>query len=309
MINRVGANSIVLCLVVCTTHTGSAESRCKQPLAQYAVCETANAFANELMRSRHLESVSVVQDVSTGALVLFAASQPAKLDVSTPVLPLSLSKVFLAASWWDHNEPDLKFESLHGTEGAENPAYRTRVNVHEILVGGSDSAGKQLAIALRKTIGTKGVLADLYRYGFNRGDESFWADVDTQWRRRLTPPPAHASLNGLNLEEWSSALSIGESHMTISALQVSRFLQAVGNDGLSCSPVALRITAGSSPKKKRPCMEPKRMMNKATAKQLMDAMQDTVKRGYRNRYLQHSEGDGLEHRREDRYRGRNWGSF
>jgi hypothetical protein len=34
-------------------------------------------------------AVTVVQQVSTGAVVLFAASEPDKLDVSTPVLPLS----------------------------------------------------------------------------------------------------------------------------------------------------------------------------------------------------------------------------
>jgi cell division protein FtsI/penicillin-binding protein 2 len=279
MLKRVRANSIIVCAVACSTYVTFAESRCKQALAQYAVCETANAFANELIESRHLEAVSVVQDVSTGALVLFAASEPAKLDVSTPVLPLSLSKVFLAASWWDHDEPDLKFESIHGTEGAQNPAYRRRVNVHEILVGGSDSAGEKMAIALRKAIGAEAVLADLYRYGFNQGNQLFWADVDPQWRKRLLPLPANAFLNGLNDDEWSSALSIGESHMSISVLQVSRFFQAVGNDGLSCWPVALRITEGSSQIKRRPCIGSKRMMNKATAIQLMDAIQDTVKRG------------------------------
>ena len=100
-------------------------------------------------------AVTVVQQVSTGAVVLFAASEPDKLDVSTPVLPLSLSKVFLAASWWDHNLSDREFESAHGTENAENPAYRKRVNAQEILVGGSDSAGIQMALALRKAVGDR----------------------------------------------------------------------------------------------------------------------------------------------------------
>jgi cell division protein FtsI/penicillin-binding protein 2 len=98
----------------------------------------------------------------------------------------------------------------------------------------------------------------------------------------LSPPPAHASLDDLTADEWSSALSIGESHMAISALQVSRFLQAVGNDGLSCAPVALRIAEGSSHQEKKRCIGPKHMMNKATATQLMDAMQDTVRRGTAN---------------------------
>jgi hypothetical protein len=204
--------------------------RCKEALAEHSVCESADSFAENQMRSRHLEAVSVVQDVSTGALVLFAASEPDRLDVSTPVLPLSLSKIFLAASWWDHNEPDLQFESRHGTVNAENPAYRKKVNAREILVGGSDSAGRQMAIALRKAVGTEVVLADLHRYGFNRENGKSWEDIDPEWKKRFAPQLANATINGLNDEEWSSALSIGESHMTISALQVSRFLQAVGND-------------------------------------------------------------------------------
>ena len=231
------------------------------------------------MRSRHLAAVSVVQQVSTGALVLFASSEPDKLDVSTPVLPLSLSKVFLAASWWDHNLPDRQFQSVHGTENAENPAYRKRVNVQEMLVGGSDSAGIQMALALRKAVGTGAVLDDLRRFGFNRSGQSFWAEIDPGWKARLRVQTANASLNNLNDQAWGSALSIGESHMTTSALQVSQFFQAVGNRGISCSPVALRLRENSHEVSRRGCIAPSRMMNVTTANRLMSAMLDTVKRG------------------------------
>jgi hypothetical protein len=190
-------------------------------------------------------AVTVVQQVGTGAVVLFAASEPDKLDVSTPVLPLSLSKVFLAASWWDHNLGDQEFESAHGTENAANRAYRKRVNAQEILVGGSDSAGIQMALALRKAVGTAAVLDDLSRFGFNRSDQSFWAELDPAWKIRLRIQAADASLNSLSDQAWGSALSIGESHMSISALQVSEFFQAVGDGGVSCSPVALRLRGSS----------------------------------------------------------------
>jgi cell division protein FtsI/penicillin-binding protein 2 len=256
-----------------------AATGCRQALAADSVCKTAVAFANGLMRSRHLVAVSVAQQVSTGALVLFAASEPDKLDVSTPVLPLSLSKVFLAASWWDHNLADREFESAHGTETAENPAYRKRVNAQEMLVGGSDSAGIQMALALRKAVGTEAVLGDLHRFGFNRSGQSFWAEADPEWKVRLRVQTADASLNDLSDQAWGSALSIGESHMTISALQVSQFFQAVGNGGVSCSAVALRLRENSHRVSKRACIAPSRMMNDTTAKRLMNAMLDTVKRG------------------------------
>ncbi|HXP07239.1 MAG TPA: hypothetical protein VN828_02025, partial [Acidobacteriaceae bacterium] len=147
------------------------------------------------MRSRHLVAVTVVQQVSNGALVLYAASEPDKLDVSTPVLPLSLSKIFLAASWWGRDLPDREFESAHGTENAANPAYRKWVNVQEMLVGGSDSAGMQMALALRKSVGTQAVLDDLRRFGFNRSGQSFWAEIDSEWKQRLQVQTADASFH------------------------------------------------------------------------------------------------------------------
>ncbi len=168
--NSLARKMILACALAWPYHGAFAESDCKRALTQHSVCERANSFAGDLMRSRHLVGTSVVQDVRTGALVISASSQPSKLDVSTQVLPLSLSKVFLAASWWDHKQPDLKFESSHGLENASNPAFRKWVNVREMLVGGSDSAGEQVAVALRKEVGTRAVLADLDRYGFNPGN-------------------------------------------------------------------------------------------------------------------------------------------
>jgi hypothetical protein len=43
-------------------------------LAQQAVCEPANMLAIRAMRNANIEAVSVMQDVATGALVVFAAS-------------------------------------------------------------------------------------------------------------------------------------------------------------------------------------------------------------------------------------------
>ncbi len=115
---------------------------CGNALVQRTVCGAANNRALEIMNGSQLEAITVIQDVQTGAIVAFAASEPSKLDVTTPVLPLSLSKVFLSASWWDNRQPDSSFDSTKGNAKAENPAYRSRVSVHETLVGGSDSAGR-----------------------------------------------------------------------------------------------------------------------------------------------------------------------
>jgi len=83
-----------------------APSACGGALRLLAVCKSANALALEEMNRRGVEAVTVVQEVASGALLVFAASRPAQLDVSTLVRPLSLAKVFLAASWWDRGRPD-----------------------------------------------------------------------------------------------------------------------------------------------------------------------------------------------------------
>jgi hypothetical protein len=108
--------------LVCSGSAGIAASGCREALSKHAVCEAANAVALDTMRSGHLEAVSVMQDVYSGALMVFAASQPSRLDASTQVLPLSLAKVFLAASWWDRRLPDL----LEGTPSGRSVDLRTR---------------------------------------------------------------------------------------------------------------------------------------------------------------------------------------
>lgn len=266
-----------------------AASPCADALRQGAVCEAANRHALGLMNGRSLEAFVVVQDVRTGALVAFAASRPSELDVTSPVLPLSVAKVLLSASWWDQGRPEASFESTKGSPTSKNPAYRSRVSVHEMLVGGSDSAGRQMAVALRESVGTEAVLEDLRRYGLGpKGgaarDESFWAELAPAWRERLTPAAGHTSLSAETGDaEWGDVLSIGESGLTVTGLHVSRFLQAVGNGGVMLPPSARE--AGQTPSAGRPGAsggrpgKAVRVMRESTALRLQAAMLDTVRRG------------------------------
>ena len=260
----------------------AAASGCHDALAQHAVCEPANALAVDEMKSRGVEAAVVVQDVASGALVVFAASQPSKLDVSTAVLPLSLSKVFLAACWWDHGQPDQLRDAASGKP----------VDVHEMLVTGSDSDGREVAAALRDAVARHTVVADLQKFAFSPLDGSFWAEIDPQWKKRLTPEAASTDIDVLDPKEWSSALSIGESHMTTTPLQVSRFFQAIGNEGVLCAPIALRAGKGSGHLGKDACMAPTRMVQSATARKFISAALDTVQRGSARRISGALQGTG-----------------
>jgi membrane peptidoglycan carboxypeptidase len=266
-----------------------AASPCLSATAQRAVCVAANKRALDLMSANRLKAVIVVQDVPTGAIVAFAASHPSELDVTAHVSPLSLSKVWLSASWWDNRQPNSSFESTKGSPDAQNPAYRSRVTVHEMLVGGSDSAGRQVAVALRKSVGTNKVLEDFARYGFGRRtgllrDEEFWGELAPVWKSRLALAPAYFSLSEeMKDEEWAEILSLGEINMSVTTFHVSRFLQAVGNNGVMLRPVAReeRATpsAAGSALTRQELNNSTRVMEENTALRLQSAMRDTVQRG------------------------------
>lgn len=254
------------------------------------------------MRARRVEAITVAQEVGTGALVVFAASEPSDLDVTTPVNPLSLSKVLLCASWWDNGQPDSSFDSTKPNE--RNSVSRPRVSVHEIIVTGSDFGGKQMAIALRKSVGTKTVLEDFKRYVFgpraiSSPDDTFWDEIATGWKTRLVPSRAYVSLSDETSDkEWADALSIGEMDMQVTAFHVSRFLQAIGNDGVMLPPVA-REEQFAPPNLTSPAPRGKygtsiRVMQQSTARRLQAAMRDCVERGTAKRISKTLENTGWE---------------
>ena len=279
-----------------------AASPCANALAQRAVCVAANKRALEIMGTSQLKAVIVVQDVRTGAIAAFAASQPSEVDITTPISPLSLSKLLISASWWDNRQPDSSFDSTRGKPDAPNPAYRSRVTVHEMLVGGSDSAGRQAAVALRKSVGTKKVLEDFARYGFGRQtgllrDDRFWGELAPALEARLIPAPAYVSLSEETRDaDWAETLSLGETNMSVTALHVSRFLQAVGNDGVLLTPIAREEQPTRSPKKslspRRRVNNSTRIMQESTAHRLQSAMRDTVQRGTAESIAQALENTG-----------------
>jgi Penicillin binding protein transpeptidase domain len=252
---------------------------CTRALARRAVCEAANQHALDYMKANNLTAVTVVQDVRTGALVAFAASDPAQLDVTTSLLPLSVAKLFIAAGWWQHNDADVFVAS-----------DARRISVPEMIVTGSDNAGRSAALELRKTVGADTVIEDLKVFGFPRRassansgrDEEFWGEIATAWRERLTPAASYHLLSASSSdEEWAYDLSIGEAGFRVSALSISRFLQAVGNGGVMLPPSARK----EAPAANQPAnvvnrnIVPRRIMRKLAAVKLPAPMRDVVQTG------------------------------
>lgn len=257
------------------TDRAEALGPCAPALAQGAVCEAANQRGLDIMRAGNLEAITVMQDVQTGSLVAFAASDPAKLDVATPLLPLSTVKLLVAASWWDH-EPARKTELVNASQ-----------LLTDMMISGNDDAGRQIALALRKSIGTEAVLKDLESYGFlsfakggsGKADTKFWSELTGPWQARLIPAMAYHSLDSETIaKDWADTLSIGEGKFVVTALHLSRFLQAVGNGGVMLPALA---RAEETPILTPPGSAGKavRIMEQSTALKLQAIMRGAVERG------------------------------
>lgn len=206
------------------------------------------------MASRHVTAVVVIQDVRSGSLIVSQASDPQALNEATNLLPLSFVKVLTVTSWWDNNLSNQLFQTA-GQADESNPAFRREVDAHNILAGGSDTAGKELAVALRQAVGETSVLQDMKRY-----------QVLTSDQEKADPL---AALRGLDDARWADVLSIGETNVETTVLRMSQFLQAVGNYGKACEP---RRSSTS-------CLNAREVLQPSTATKLQRAFLDTVRYG------------------------------
>jgi hypothetical protein len=150
------------------------------PLCGAILAAAAGTQPAALLDREKVAGLIAVVDVRSGELVASAG------NVDDRVLPLSLVKVLLAASLLEHGIED---------------------GVHEMIVGGSDDAGRKLAVRLRNLVGAQAVLADVRRFGFT-----------------ITLAPDASD------DEWGTTFSIGESHILATPLEVARFFRMIGND-------------------------------------------------------------------------------
>jgi hypothetical protein len=109
-------------------------------------------------------------------------------------LPLSAAKLLLAAVYLD-NEPSLA----------------VRTDLYTVIPQGSDSAGRKLAIDLRRALGSQRFLEALGRFGFPACSPT--RQVDCTTLTASTPD-----------DEWSNALSLGETDFNVTPAGLSHFL-------------------------------------------------------------------------------------
>ncbi len=180
------------------------------------------AFARQALHDADATGFIHVRDVSSGRVLAHVTSAESNQGngpgIDSPVLPLSVIKVYLAAVWLEHGFGSTKVDCAPSA----NKLVRHML-IDDVLISGCDSAAGEMAVMLRKKFGASKVLRDLYRYGIEN----------------LTLKPDASD------SEWRRVLSLGEDQVKTTPRQLSAFMLAIGQGGgkLLSAATAERLTA------------------------------------------------------------------
>lgn len=271
-----------------------APSQARRPLhrigrdLRLAICHSATARAWELLKSSNRQGAVVVQNVRSGEVVAYAATgtaATAPLGVKRYERPGSVFKLALAALWWEKRQPDLRIpcpsQIQAGAATVRNARLMQRPSIrvpHEMLVISCNTAAVAMAGQLRSIIGTAAFVSAYRLYGFApyagaapaEPDTSFWSSSLIDWKLRMSPAPSRIRMSDATTKEEWAQLAIGQGPIDVTVLGVSRFIQAIGNNGLMLKPTIEQRFA--APKGNR-------IVTTRTAKLLQGAMRDAVRLG------------------------------
>jgi hypothetical protein len=166
-------------------------------------------FARRTLQDAHATGFIHVREISSGKILAHVSNlenigSEVQLNVDSPVAPLSVIKVYIAAIWLQHG---FGGTSVDCTPSSGKPVRH--MLFEEVLTSGCDSAGGAMAALLRRKLGSAEVLRELRDFGLEgltlRSDAS-----DDEWRR---------------------VLSLGEEKVPATPNQVSAFFAAIGQGG------------------------------------------------------------------------------
>jgi cell division protein FtsI/penicillin-binding protein 2 len=254
------------------------------------VCSEPTRAAWQLLDATNLNGAIIVQDVQTGAVVAYAASGRAEdppFGIKRYAPPGSVFKLAVAALWWENDLDDTRmscppyiqignarirnFES-HEYESISIPTGMLRVSCN--------TAAVQMALDMRQRLGVEAFRDAYQRFGFvtySEGppspvEKDFWNTGNKAWAERMTPPPVRVRFaRRFSPHEWGQ-IAIGQGPVDVTPLAISRFLQAIGNNGVMLPP-----TLEWDQLEKRG--EGRRIMRETTAQKLQAAMLTVVDSG------------------------------
>jgi hypothetical protein len=255
------------------------------------LCGDVTAAAWRSLRSAGLPGAVVVQEVETGAVLGYAATggpEDAPLGVRRYAPPGSVFKLALAALWWESGLAEIDLPcpasirvspraTISNAGGFSLPPVRVPEGM---LVPSCNTTAVDMALRMREELGADAFEEAYRRFGFTpyEGnaptglDDEFWSTTSSAWRRRMSPPHSRLRLSeSTGTDEWAQ-LAIGQGPVDVTVVAVSRFVQAIGNDGVMLQPTLERELAEQHG-------EGDRIMSAETSLHLQRAMRAVVERG------------------------------
>jgi membrane peptidoglycan carboxypeptidase len=259
---------------------------------RFTLCSDLTGEAWRLLRATGRQGGVVVQEVGTGAVVAYAATGgpgDPPLGVRRYAPPGSVFKLALAALWWESGLPDqgpipcpaqIQVTPRATISNAGGFGLGTVNGPAGMLVPSCNTSAVWMAMRMREQLGEQ-AFADAYgAYGFEPYTDqpprdttgAFWATDSRAWARRMSPSPSRIRLGAeTGVAEWAQ-IAIGQGPVDVTLIGVSRFLQAIGNDGAMLPPTIEWERA------ERPA-DARQVMSAATARRLQAAMLEVVRSG------------------------------
>ena len=266
------------------------------------VCSPLTSRAWSLLRETGLPGAVMMQEVGTGAVVAYAATggpdqPPLGLHQYSP--PASVFKLALAAIWWEHELPDTVLgcppsiqvtprATIRNSEVFSIPSVTAPT---EMLVFSCNTTAVQMAGIARERLGEEPFLGAFERFGFETYTDDapdgfqtgFWRTDSEPWADRMSPRPARVRVGpDTGPAEWAQ-IAIGQGPVDATVAHVSRFLQAIGNDGVMLPPTIEWEMREEVVEEGGDVGE--RVMRAETARRLRSAMLEVVDRGTGRRAL------------------------
>jgi len=266
------------------------------------LCQDATARAWELLEETDHPGAVIVQDVETGAVVAYAATggpEDAPVGIQQYSPPGSVWKLALSALWWEAGMPEMVLACPSEIRLSDRAVIENagrfeipRVEVPRgMLIPSCNTTAVEMALIMRERLGEQAFIDAYRRFGFEPYTEDapegfqtdFWATSSERWAERMSPPPARIRIGPeTNRAEWGQ-LAIGQGPLDVTAIHISRFLQAIGNDGVMLKPTIEAEQAENQ-------AEGVRVMSAETAARLQSVMLEIVDSGTARSVLSRLQG-------------------
>ncbi len=113
-----------------------------------------------------------------------------------------------------------------------------------MLTVSCNTAAVRMALEMRQRLGVEAWRDAYQRFGFvtysagppSPSEPDFWNTKNGAWAERMTPPPIRVRFaQRFSQHEWGQ-IAIGQGPVDVTPLAISRFLQAIGNSGVTPPP-------------------------------------------------------------------------